>query len=233
MRQRIAWYKGQVVRDVKRRIEGVRIKHRAGQNSIKDDNKQGSVLRIETTINDPSPFKVFRLNENAGKRDKPEWLPLRKGVAELKRPREVSQAANERYLGHLAATNRDSSVDEIISAISKSVRLDGRSYRGLNIGTVDDDKLLAAIGDGKFTINGFRNQDICATMFGTNAKTKEDAKKRSAKIPRLLKILRAHGLIKKVPKNHRYQLTDIGTLIVTLLGTLKQVSVAKLVALAA
>ena len=42
----------EVVSDVKRRQEAVRIKHRLGENAIKMYDKQGSVLRVETTIND-------------------------------------------------------------------------------------------------------------------------------------------------------------------------------------
>jgi len=42
------------VSDVKRRVEGVRIKHRIDRNSIKGYDK-GSVFRAETTINDPRP----------------------------------------------------------------------------------------------------------------------------------------------------------------------------------
>ena len=45
-------FQGEVVSDLKRRPEGVRIKHRVNSNSIKMYDKQGSVLRIETTIND-------------------------------------------------------------------------------------------------------------------------------------------------------------------------------------
>jgi hypothetical protein len=41
----------EVVSDVKHRPEGVRIKHRVGDNSVKMYDKQGSVLRVETTIN--------------------------------------------------------------------------------------------------------------------------------------------------------------------------------------
>jgi len=44
--------RAEVVSDMKRRPEGVRIKHRVGQNSIKMYDKQGSVLRVETTIDD-------------------------------------------------------------------------------------------------------------------------------------------------------------------------------------
>ncbi len=52
--------KADVVSDMKTRPEGVRIKHRLGANSIKMYDKQGSVLRIETTINDAAGFKSFR-----------------------------------------------------------------------------------------------------------------------------------------------------------------------------
>lgn len=53
-------FQGEVVSDVKTRPEGVRIKHRANANSIKMYDKQGSVLRVETTINDARDMKVFR-----------------------------------------------------------------------------------------------------------------------------------------------------------------------------
>ena len=84
----------EVVSDVKRRPEGLRIKHRVGANSIKMYDKQGSVLRVETTINDVDDFKTFRAPEN-----KPDAPPscqrMRKGVADLHRRKQVSQAAND------------------------------------------------------------------------------------------------------------------------------------------
>jgi hypothetical protein len=52
--------KADVVSDLKTRPEGVRIKHRLGDNSIKMYDKQASVLRIETTINDAAGFLAFR-----------------------------------------------------------------------------------------------------------------------------------------------------------------------------
>lgn len=44
-----------------RRSEGLRVKHWAEENSIKMYDKQGSVLRIETTINHVRRFKVRRM----------------------------------------------------------------------------------------------------------------------------------------------------------------------------
>jgi hypothetical protein len=46
-------FTSQVISDLKVRPEGVRIKHRVGGNSVKMYDKQGTVLRVETTINEP------------------------------------------------------------------------------------------------------------------------------------------------------------------------------------
>jgi hypothetical protein len=78
----------------------VRIKHRVGENSVKMYDKQGSVLRVETTINDVDDFKTFRAPEN--KPDAaPSWQRMRKGVADLHRRAEVSQAAPRLRRGRL------------------------------------------------------------------------------------------------------------------------------------
>src|SRR5271168_3013193 len=58
---------GEVTSDMKRRQEGVRIKHRYNDNSVKLYDKaytpQGSVLRAELTMENPEDFKVYRRRE--------------------------------------------------------------------------------------------------------------------------------------------------------------------------
>ena len=75
----------ELVSDMKTRPEGVRIKHRLGENSIKMYDKQGSVLRVETTINDAAGFKSFRTPEGKPNAE-PAWHTMRKGIADLHRP---------------------------------------------------------------------------------------------------------------------------------------------------
>jgi hypothetical protein len=71
------------------------------KNWIKMYDKQETVLRVETTINDVTDFKAFRRLE--GQESGPrQWLPLRKGAADIKRRARVSQAANEHHLDALA-----------------------------------------------------------------------------------------------------------------------------------
>jgi hypothetical protein len=55
--------KSEIISDYKKRTEGVRIKHSANGNSIKAYDKAGIILRIETTMNNPSQYKIFRPKE--------------------------------------------------------------------------------------------------------------------------------------------------------------------------
>jgi hypothetical protein len=57
------------------------------------------VLRIEFTINNPKRSQVRR---RKNKQNSFDWLPLRKGIADICRPVQLSRAANERYLTALA-----------------------------------------------------------------------------------------------------------------------------------
>ena len=55
-------FKGQVTTSLKKRPEGWRAKHTMKRNSLKLYDK-GSVLRVETTINNPSEFKICQQTE--------------------------------------------------------------------------------------------------------------------------------------------------------------------------
>src|SRR3972149_6010736 len=96
-------FEGEVISDFKNRSEGVRVKHSVDGNSVKMYDKFGRVLRVETTIQDPSGFKVFRPKEG-DPGGSCAWRSLRYGIADLHRRAEVCQAANERYLDAQAAT---------------------------------------------------------------------------------------------------------------------------------
>ena len=102
-------FAGEVSSDLQRRIEGLRVKHRVEENSIKMYDKQGSVLRIETTINNPRRFKVHRSGTCRGKIVK-KWLPMRKGIADIRRRVELSRAANARYLDALSVVGLENAL---------------------------------------------------------------------------------------------------------------------------
>lgn len=222
---------GEILGDFKDRFEGVRVKHRVDANSIKMYDKQGSVLRVETTINDPHPFKVFRTKEGDpdGERD---WRALRKGIADIHRRAVVSQAANTRYLDALTPADCSMSLGRLVDRVTRPVTRQGQRTRALRPWSPDDHRLLKAVHRGEYKLAGFRNRDLQADLFDGPADTPEEKKRRSAQVTRRIRMLRAQGLVKKVPRTHRYHLTAKGIEVVTAVLTahdltLKQVEAAK------
>jgi hypothetical protein len=196
--------------DCRKRHEGVRIKHSVNGDSIKMYNKACTVLRFETTINKARNFKAFRpANDDLAK--PPCWLPMRKGVSDLKRRCEISQKCNERYADALCAAQVDQTLHEVAEHACNRVIKNGRSVRGLNPWNEQDYRLLQFIAKGQWAINGFRNADL-RQWLDANAQllSLPERKKLSHKATRLIGMLRAHGLIKKVAKEHRYMLTQTG-----------------------
>ena len=61
----------------------------------------------------------------------------------------------------------------------------------------------------------------------------DQARKLSARISRQLRLLRAHGIIKKVAKSHRYRITEKGLLLTTALFAAREATVENLIAKAA
>jgi hypothetical protein len=207
-------FKGEIVSDFKNRPEGVRIKHRVGANSVKLYDKQGSVLRTETTIHDADGIKVYRPKEGdpSGKK---EWRPLRRGVADLHRRAEVSQASNERYLSALAVTDTSAALGDLLRGLDRTVTWKRRRVRGLRAWSVGDVALLRAVNRGEFSLNGFRNRDLQTLLFDRPTNDLAVRRRRSARISRQIALLRAHGLVQKVPRSHRYRMTPRGRQIAT------------------
>ena len=231
-------FKGEVVSDLKERPEGIRVKHTLNANSLKMYDKQGSVLRIETTINQTRDFRVFREAQigphGRAKSDhgKKAWRILRRGVVDLKRRAEVSRAANTRYLTALSATAGKIPLFQWVDEVCKPVQRDGYRARALNPWSPQDSGLLQAVNRGEFKINGFRNRDLRALLFKAKADPHEQ-KRRSAAVSRKLALLRTHGLIKKLSGTHRYVLTQKGSTTITALLTARQANINELTKIAA
>jgi hypothetical protein len=66
------------------------------------------------------------------------------------------------------------------------------------------------VSRGEFTLNGFRNRDLQRLFFARPTTTRQEGRRRSASVSRKLRLLRAHGLIRKIPRTHRYHVTTSG-----------------------
>ena len=195
-------------------------------------DKQETVLRVETTVNDPSDMKVLRPREGHPTEPKT-WQKLRKGVADLHRRAQVSQKANERYLEALAAVNHDQPLGETVHDLCQPTQWRGRRVRALHPLSPDDSRLLAAVNRGEFAINGFRNRDLRVLLYGTGKLDAAELKRQGARTTRQIRMLRAHGLIRKTSKTHRYTLTSAGRLTINALLAAQQASPQQLAQLAA
>jgi hypothetical protein len=188
--------------------EGTRLKHWVDHNSLKLYDYL-NVLRPETTINEPKGFRVYRTAQ-----DDPDgemkWRILRRNVADLYRRAQVSQAANERYLEALAGVAETKSVKELTEPLCQRVpepgKKPGRKVRALNPLGAADAALLTAISDPKHMINGVRNRDLVQALYPEPTTDAQEKRRRSARVTRLLRILRGHGLLHKVSKTNRYQM---------------------------
>jgi hypothetical protein len=225
-------FEGEIISDFKDRPEGVRIKHSVKKNSIKAYDKAGNVLRVETTMNDPGDFKVFRTKE--GEPDgKAGWRPLRRGIADIYRRAQVSQASNDRYLDALAGADTSTPLGELIRDICKPATYKDKRVRALRPWAEPDLALLGAVSRGEFCVNGFRNRNLQSLLFDHAAETSQEQRSRSARVSRLLRMLRAHHLIQKVPKTHRYVLTARGRDVISAVLSAHRITLEQLNKLAA
>jgi hypothetical protein len=204
-----------VTSDLKVRPNGVRIKHRLGPNSIKLYDKaydeRGAVLRPEITITQTQLFRVYR-PKNGEPDSPPQWRPMRRGLADLHRRAEVSQKALDCYCDALAAVDDSTTLQELTSRLEQRVRWHGKSVRAIHPFEAHDHALLSAINRGEFAINGLRNRDLQGLLYDRPATTLQEKRRRSAAISRKLRMLRAHGLIHKLPHTHRYRVSEQGRL---------------------
>jgi hypothetical protein len=201
---------GEVTTRIKELVEGTCVKHQVLNNLLKMYDKFGLLLRIETLLRNLRDFKVYRAREGDPEGAK-EYLRMRQGVADVHGRAEVSRKINERYAASLATVAEKVPLGELTKELGQRVQWKGRSVRALNPLAEEDVALLEAVSRGEFVISGFRNRDIREILCGADgAETAAERKRQAARVTRLLRLLRGHGLIGKIAKTHRYQLTDKG-----------------------
>ena len=213
--------KGEIVSDLRHRYQGYRIKFKINNNQIKMYDK-GNNLRIEVTINNPKDFKVLKTKENDDTGEvieTKEWIPMGKSISNLYRYVEISKIITKRYIDALPDINIDEVPLKDIQKISSKKEVNNRIYSSFNILNEDTLNLFTEISKGEYLINGFNNKMIRKNLYSNS----EDQKIIN-KVTRTLSKLKAHGIIKKVPRKNKYYLTTSGRNIISsiLLYTKKQ-----------
>ena len=248
--------------NVKERLEGVRLKHWLNGNSLKLYDK-GSVLRAETLIRDPGDFKVYRPTEGnpdwrplrqgiadlhrraeVSQAANARYLealaavhdttPLRQLVEPLCRP--ASEPARRRPSVKAVESTVVLGATPVAAspaAAANPRETRPRRVRALNPLAAGDAALLEAVSRHEFLINGLRNRDLRPLLYGPESTNAAEQRRRSAAVTRQLRLLRAHGLIHKVPKTHRYVVSESGRQAITALLAARNASVEALARCAA
>ena len=189
------------------REPGACVKHFMRNNWLKMYDKLGLLVRVETVINQPGEFKVFRECRHRDGRRSSGWYPMCKGVGNFHHYQSHALACNERYLDALAAVENPTPAYDDLRTLTEPQRQKGRSYAGFNPARADEARLFAAVLAGDHIAQGFRNKDIRAALHADDAK---DRHRLSAAVGRLLKRLHVRQLVAKVPRSRRWRVTETG-----------------------
>jgi DNA-binding transcriptional ArsR family regulator len=193
-------YQGELGNRFNKRWLGTRIKHQMGPVCIKMYDKFNLVLRIETTVNKVSFFKHYRQVQHRDGSTTMRWAPMKKTVHSLPALQEVLSAANGRYLKFISAIATPQVGVEKLHQLAETKTENNHRLKGFNLFSEEDTCLFRTLLQGEFFISGFTNKQLRAYL----------SNKSASQVTRLLKRLRAHGLIKKVGRRYKYYLTDFG-----------------------
>jgi len=159
---------------------------------IKQYHKEGRALRTETSINNTRDFDIGR----------------RLSRANLTALRRVGFHANRRLLA-VERLSHDCAVgDTVFTQLHRPAVVDGQRASALRFGEPRVQALLNALVLFRLLPRGFSHRDLKTQLA---LLTTEEATTISAgRMTYDLRRLRLHGLITRIPKTHRYQLTDFG-----------------------
>ena len=130
--------------------------------------------------------------------------------------------------GYLSSLNTDKVLSELVDPVYRPIIWNDKRVRALRPWSEEDQNLLQAISRGEFKVNGFRNRDIFRLLSPSILSTVEEKHRAAARITRKFRILRAHGIIRKVNHTHRYVVTRKGQNIISAVLMFQQVSLKQL-----
>jgi hypothetical protein len=157
---------------------------------IKQYHKEGRALRTETTINNSSDFAIG------------------KGLKNLPALRAIGFQANRRLLDVQRLSHDCALGEEAFRRVNEPVVVEGQRASALRFAEPAVQALLSALLVFRLLPRGFSNRDLrdhWAPLLG-----KAPADMTPGQMTYHLRRLRLHGLIERIPKSHRYRVSDGG-----------------------
>ncbi len=163
-----------------------------------------------TFINNPRDFRVVRFARDSKGRLHGHWIPMSKGIGNLRRYLQIGGAANRRYLDALAAAKPVRHTLADLDTLCTGRVVNGNRCPRLNPVAPSEHRIFQAVMAGEHAINGFRNRDLQARLYSAPANSALELKTRCARVSRIIAKLRGHGLVAKVPGSRLYRVTERG-----------------------
>ena len=156
-----------------------------------------------------------------------------KRIADIHRRAMASQEGNQRYLEALTPNDASTTLKVTLAEICKPITRKGRRVRALRPWDMSEMRLLAAIMSGYHLIHGIRKRDLVHELDPGWKEHSKQRRKAAARIRCQMRILRAHGIVKKVAKTPRHLLTEKGKRILSPLLSAQEAPLSLFVAGAA
>jgi hypothetical protein len=157
---------------------------------IKQYHKEGRALRTETTINDARDFRI-------GKR-----------LVNLPALRQIGFQANRRLLDVQRISQDCSLGEDAFRQVNEPVQVNGQRASALRFADGAVQALLSALLVFRLLPRGFSNRELRDHWAPLLGKMPEALT--PGQMTYHLRRLRLHGLIERIPKTHRYRVTDSG-----------------------
>lgn len=157
---------------------------------IKQYHKEGRALRTETTINDPRDFRL-------GKR-----------LVNLPALRQVGFQANRRLLDVQTISQDCALGEDAFRRVNEPAQVNGQRASALRFADAAVQALFSALLVFRLLPRGFSNRELrehWAPLVGRAPQALTPGQ-----MTYHLRRLRLHGLIERIPKTHRYRVTDSG-----------------------
>lgn len=135
---------------------------------------------------------------------------MNKGIHNLWRYVQIGEATNRRYLDALAVVKPTAAaVAQLDSLCRPRVHL-GHHFSRFNPVSHTDCDLFRALLSGSHLINGLSNRDLQNQLWTSPPPDAVQARRRCRRVCRLLRKLRGHALLAKIPGRRRYRVTLLG-----------------------
>jgi hypothetical protein len=157
---------------------------------IKQYHKEGRALRTETTINNTRDFYIG------------------KNLRNLPALRQIGFQANRRLLQVEQISHDCLLSEELFQKVNRPIQIDSLRASALRFADPQTQALWSALLLFQLLPNGFSNRNLRDNLAPLLGQQPENLTQ--GRMTYHLRRLRLHGMIERIPKSHRYRLTDLG-----------------------